>query len=365
MQINQPCKIVSNDLSSLKEAALRIHQSKLVAFPTETVYGLGANALDAKACSAIYSMKKRPTTDPLIVHVAEKTKAYELIDPSPEQKIVFEKLADKFWPGPLTMIVKASKLIPKEVTSGTGFVGIRFPAHETAREFIKVCGVPLAAPSANLFNHVSPTTAAHVFDDFHDQDLQIIDDGSATLGIESTVVKLNDGELNFLRLGSLPKKEIEDYLKSDETLKHIKTTYVQKKKQEDQTCISPGQFVKHYSPLIKTVILSSKRNVKTKIEQSELANCVLIDFGNFYNDLEDKVLKRINLSEKGVLKEAMYKLYFSLRVGEEIKNAKLILVCDIAEAKDRCDGEDQKYFDSIYDKIYRASSGEYVTLNTN
>ena len=89
MQINQPCKIVSNDLSSLKEAALRIHQSKLVAFPTETVYGLGANALDAKACLAIYSMKKRPTTDPLIVHVAEKTKAYELIDPSPEQKIVY------------------------------------------------------------------------------------------------------------------------------------------------------------------------------------------------------------------------------------------------------------------------------------
>ena len=170
-----------------------MREGALVSFPTETVYGLGANALDAEACTSIFTSKGRPLTDPLIVHVASMKHGLELIDQS-EPKVVqlFKTLGEKYWPGPITLVVKANlDVIPLLVTAQTGFVGIRIPNHPIAKSLIEKAGVPVAAPSANKFGHVSPTKAEHVYKDFHkDSDVLIIDGGCCNFGIESTVLKL-------------------------------------------------------------------------------------------------------------------------------------------------------------------------------
>jgi L-threonylcarbamoyladenylate synthase len=186
-------KIVQYSPESIANASVLLKEGKLVAFPTETVYGLGANALNADACNLIFTAKGRPLTDPLIVHVHNLDHGLSLIDHSdPEIVEIFKKLAGKYWPGPLTMVVKADmKLIPALVTANTGFVGIRMPNNEIALNLIKSSGLPLAAPSANKFGHVSPTKAEHVYNDFHlDSEVMILDGGSCSFGIESTVLKI-------------------------------------------------------------------------------------------------------------------------------------------------------------------------------
>ena len=165
----------------------------MVSFPTETVYGLGANAHNADACVSIFTTKGRPLTDPLIVHVHSLEHALEQIDQSDEKVVsLFKLLAAKYWPGPLTTVVKANmKVIPSLVTAETGYVGVRIPNHQIALDLIRTSGLPLAAPSANKFGHVSPSKAEHVFSDFHkDSEVYIIDGGACSFGIESTVLKL-------------------------------------------------------------------------------------------------------------------------------------------------------------------------------
>lgn len=158
------------ELSELQEAAELIKQNKLVAFPTETVYGLGANATNEQALLSIYATKRRPLSDPIIVHVLDQQQALELAVTTAEEKKMFMALTDKFWPGPLTVILKANlDKLPLVVTAGTGFVGLRSPKHLTARKLIELSGLPIGAPSANLFGHVSPTEPIHVFNDFYDQ----------------------------------------------------------------------------------------------------------------------------------------------------------------------------------------------------
>lgn len=350
--------------SSLKLCAKRINEGKLVAFPTETVYGLGANALDGDAVVSIYDAKKRPRTDPLIVHVPSVSDIEPLVIMTERQRTIVQHLASRFWPGPLTMILKASELIPDEITASTGFVGVRVPNHIAAIEFLKACGLPIAAPSANLFNHVSPTLASHVYEDFKDQDLIVLDDGNSTLGIESTVVKIEEDKLSFLRLGSLPKKEIEDFIAEIDGIKDLKTEYVQKRKEETETCEAPGQFIKHYSPYIKTFII--KNDVDSPaIDALSLSKSVIIDFNSAYQHLDGKVLQRLSLSDSGDLKEAMYRLYHTLRVAESVEGAELILIANLLECGLGAERADYKYFDAVHDKIFRSASGEYRSLYIN
>jgi len=158
----------------IAEASELIRNGCLVAFPTETVYGLGANALDEKAVVSIFTAKGRPLTDPLIVHVATLEAGIELIDVGQEEEEVFRLLGNRFWPGPLTMIVKAAACIPLKVTAETGFVGIRCPSHPLALDLLATSGVPIAAPSANRFGHVSPTKAAHVLADLETKGVRVL-----------------------------------------------------------------------------------------------------------------------------------------------------------------------------------------------
>lgn len=202
------------ELSELEQAAELIKQNKLVAFPTETVYGLGANATSKEALLSIYATKRRPLSDPIIVHVLNQQQALELAVPTPEERHIFMALTDRFWPGPLTIILKANlDKLPLVVTADTGYVGLRSPKQPTARKLIELSGLPIGAPSANLFGHVSPTEPIHVFNDFYDQQVAIIDGERCEYGLESTVVKLAEGGLLILRQGSFTLEKLREGLK--------------------------------------------------------------------------------------------------------------------------------------------------------
>src|ERR1700741_4570815 len=180
---------------SLSKAAALIRAGRLVAFPTETVYGLGANALDAAAVAKIFELKGRPASSPLIVHASSAAMARTLVTEWPAQA---EELAARYWPGPLTIVLPKSPAIPDIVTAGLQTVGVRVPAHRVALALIEAAGVPIAAPSANRFTGLSPTTAEHVRAAFGDE-VEVVDGGPTQVGIESTVVSLAGGKLTLLR----------------------------------------------------------------------------------------------------------------------------------------------------------------------
>jgi len=190
----------------IEKAAEVIRRGGLVAFPTETVYGLGANALDAEAVARIFQAKGRPSTSPVIVHVDTEEMARSLAAKWPPEA---ERLVDKFWPGPLTLVVEKHPQIPAIVTAGLKTVGIRMPAHPVARALIRAAGVPIAAPSANRFGGVSPTTAAHVRKSLGHRVDFILDGGPTNVGIESTVLSLAGKRKVLLRPGMITREMIE------------------------------------------------------------------------------------------------------------------------------------------------------------
>ncbi len=182
---------------SIKEAAERIRAGELVAFPSETVYGLGANALDAAAVEKIYELKRRPANSPLIVHVSSIEMARTLVTEWPPEA---ERLARQYWPGPLTLVLPKASSIPDIATAGLSTVGLRQPNHPLALALIREAGVPIAAPSANRFMQLSPTTADHVRAAFGDA-VPVLDGGACQVGIESTVVSIANGKMTLLRPG--------------------------------------------------------------------------------------------------------------------------------------------------------------------
>ena len=235
------------DELNLKLAADAICQGKLVAFPTETVYGLGANALDAEAVRRIFEAKGRPWASPLIVHVASEDMARSIAAEWPDAA---EKLAAKYWPGPLTIVLRKADIIPDLVTAGLPTVGIRMPDHPLALELIRTAGVPIAAPSANVFSGISPTTAAHVRQNLGDRVDVILDGGPANVGIESTVVSLHRLPPTVLRAGMISREELRSLTgigfqaESDrpELVRHL----------GDE---APGQQPRHYSPRTPLILL--------------------------------------------------------------------------------------------------------------
>jgi L-threonylcarbamoyladenylate synthase len=217
----------------------KLQQGELVAVPTETVYGLAANALDTQACARIFKAKRRPTTDPLIVHLHHFEQLAEIAKPNPAAV----KLAKKFWPGPLTMILPKTKQVPDIVTAGKSSVAVRIPAHPLFRRLLKECGLPLAAPSANPFGYVSPTIAEHVRDNLNGKIGYILDGGSAQVGLESTIVDVRDPKHpRILRPGAITAEQIGRALGC--AVKEYKphTTAL------DKSQLAPGQLPQHYSP---------------------------------------------------------------------------------------------------------------------
>jgi L-threonylcarbamoyladenylate synthase len=225
------------DPGAIARAAERLRTGGLVAFPTETVYGLGVHALDRNAVRRLFEAKGRPATDPLIVHLASMAQLGPLVQHVSAEA---ERLAARFWPGPLTLVLPRSPIVPDEVTSGLDTVAVRIPAHPVAHALLDAVGLPIAAPSANLFSRPSPTLATHVLDDLDGRIDIVIDAGPTTVGLESTVLDLSREVPTVLRPGAvtaemlrlvLPRIDVRDQTRDGAS-----------------AMPSPGLLLKHYSP---------------------------------------------------------------------------------------------------------------------
>jgi len=212
----------------------------LVAFPTETVYGLGANALDREAVLSIFAAKGRPADNPLIVHIYDR----EQLDPLCSIPSEAGPLMDAFWPGPLTILCEKKPLIPDQVTAGLPTVAVRMPSHPVARAMLRDCALPIAAPSANSSGRPSPTTAAHVLEDMNGKIPLIIDGGMCDVGVESTVLDLCHGDPVILRPGGITREMIGSVLHCEVSV----AGSVLRPLRENETALSPGMRYRHYAP---------------------------------------------------------------------------------------------------------------------
>ncbi len=232
------CELVVNpstpDADAIRTAADALRAGGLVAFPTETVYGLGANALDTAAVARVFAAKGRPAVNPLIVHVADREQAKAL---TPDWTPAAEKLVAAFWPGPLTLVVTKTADIPDAVTAGGPTVAVRVPAHPVALALLRACGVPVAAPSANRSGELSPTTAAHVRASLGDRIDVLLDGGPCPGGLESTVVDVTGDVVRLLRPGLISVSQLESVVGP-----------VAVGASEAGALPSPGMLTKHYSP---------------------------------------------------------------------------------------------------------------------
>ena len=225
----------------LREAAELLRAGELVAFPTETVYGLGGNALDPAASAKIYAAKGRPSDNPLIVHICETKALYELAENVPESAL---KVAETFWPGPLTMILRKSSLVPKETTGGLDTVAIRMPSDPVAAALIRTSGIYIAAPSANASGRPSTTRAEHVMEDLAGRIPMILDGGAVKLGLESTIIDLTGEVPMILRPGYITREMLLTVLPRVE----YDPAVLKREKNENIVAKAPGMKYRHYAP---------------------------------------------------------------------------------------------------------------------
>ena len=247
------------DENEIKKQALLLKEGKTVIFPTETVYGLGANALDEDAVKKIYEAKGRPSDNPLIVHIYNKEDINKLADNISEKAI---KVMDAFWPGPITIVLNKKDIVPKTTSGGLNTVAIRMPAHKIAQALIKESGIPIAAPSANISGRPSPTKGAHVKDEMQGRVSGIILGDDCNYGLESTVLDMTEDTPMILRPGSITKEDLENLIGEvllDPSLE---------KKEDNKKAKAPGMKYTHYSPNAEVYIVSGdKENVVNEINK--------------------------------------------------------------------------------------------------
>jgi L-threonylcarbamoyladenylate synthase len=285
---------------SILNAAKIIKAGGLVAFPTETVYGLGADGLNPIAVAKIFEVKKRPSFNPLILHIDDKSWFAKLT--APIEKNV-ELLIEKFMPGPLTLVLPKNNIVPDIVTSGNDTVAIRMPNHPVALELIKEAGTPIAAPSANRFGHLSPTEAFHVKKYLGNKVDLILDGGKCSVGIESTIIQYEEGSFYLLRHGGISKEEVEKI-----------TGKILNKKPNAEKPNSPGQLPFHYSPntplkFYDASLLDESKKIGALFYKKKIDN---------YNYKMERVL-----SPSGNLREAAANLFLMLH---ELESSELDLI---------------------------------------
>ncbi len=275
---------------SLEVAAEHLRNGDIVGMPTETVYGLAANAFDPEAVISVFEAKQRPSFDPLIVHIAEMTMLDELASEVP---MAARTLTETFWPGPLTLVLPKHRHVPDVVTAGLETVGIRFPAHPLAQELIQTAGTPLAAPSANLFGHVSPTCAAHVLDQLGDRIAGVLDGGPCTIGVESTIIGFWKGRQLLLRPGGISREAIEATIGPVEQFQQEHAGDVP----------APGTMPRHYAP--RTPMQWADHPIPPHISR--------IGYLRFATAEAAEQPNTIDLSHTGDLHEAAANLYHAMR----------------------------------------------------
>ena len=301
-------KISAPGVMSIEEAANLLKNGEIVAIPTETVYGLGANCFDADAIKKIFKAKGRPSDNPLIVHVSSKEQVSELafrISPSAK------KLMDSFWPGPLTLVLEKQKTVPDIVTGGLNTVAIRMPSHHVAQAIIEQAGVPIAAPSANLSGRPSPTTAQMVMEDLDGKIQLIIDSGPCEVGIESTVLDVTGRVPKILRPGMVTAEMIQEAVGS-----------VDFSEENESEIRSPGIKYEHYKPNAEVVIIKGpqaavSRHILFKIHSDEAAGkkSGVMCFDQTKRNYSGNV---ISLGSRFNLKEVAKNLYGALRQADEM-----------------------------------------------
>ena len=367
----QICTVYPVNPESLVQCAKLITQGKLVSFPTETVYGLGADATNPEAVKAIYTAKGRPLTDPVIVHICGVEMVEEIADREEADLELLGFLGGKLWPGPVTFIVKANlEYIPGIVTAGTGYVGIRWPRNEVAQTLIRLSGVPICAPSANRFAHISPTSSVHVFNDLFDKEIAILDGGSSEHGLESTVVKLirnsEERALYVLRHGSVPTSRIREVVSQDPRFSEVKIYEKDIESSESITknAEAPGQLLQHYCPKIQTVLVNLISLAEIESEKKkffvDFSKTVVVDFGAAYKAIfgnsPSSVLRYLDLSPLGNVEEAMRNFYAYLRDAELVTGAETILVIGKSDMSAGVKAG-REFFPALYDKMFRSASG--------
>lgn len=273
----------------IKKAAAILKRGGLVAIPTETVYGLAANALNPDSVVRIFEAKKRPSFDPLIVHIAHFSQVTNFATSYPD---VAKRLSEEFWPGSLTLVLPKKKVIPDLVTSGLPSVGLRIPAHPLTLKLLSLLPFPLAAPSANPFGYISPTTAQHVAEQLGDRVDYILDGGPAAVGVESTIVSFEEEIPKILRWGGLELEHIAPFLGE----------FVSSNQSSDNPS-APGMLSSHYSPRKKVII----GNIEELIDQYGQEDCLFLSFQTPH-DLPGEIL-----SKSGNMQEAAQNLFAAMR----------------------------------------------------
>lgn len=293
----------------LKKAAALLQNGELVAIPTETVYGLGANALDKDACLNIFKAKGRPSDNPLIVHIHKPNDA-EKIAVTNE---LYYKLAEKFMPGPLTIILPKKEVIPKEVTAGLDSVAIRCPAHPVANALIKIAGIPIAAPSANSSGKPSPTTAQHVFDDMDGKIPLILDGGECDVGVESTVVKITNEEIILLRPGAVTVEMLGEVCPNVSIANAVKEEL-----KAGETPLSPGMKYKHYAPKASLYLVDDLHIdfIKFAKEKQRTEKCAIMCYDEEILLLENKNL--LPVGKRDDVKTQTKRLFNLLREADKL-----------------------------------------------
>lgn len=336
-------RIFESSAEDLKAAAELIKQGETVVFPTETVYGLGANALDETAVAKIFEAKGRPSDNPLIVHISDFSEIKNLVEEIPDGA---SALAEKFWPGPLTVILRKKSCIPPKVSAGLETVGIRIPENKIAREFIAECGVPVAAPSANISGRPSPTSFAHVFEDMNGRVAGIIKGGDCGVGVESTVIDMTSEVPTVLRPGGISVEQLREVLGEVRISSELKDDGVPK---------APGMKYKHYSPKAQVYILKGDMESVSDFLNKRCAfgKVAVLAFDEMRDMLPERV-KFLSLGSKDNPKDAAQRLFDCLRE------------CDALEVKEVYAPEipDKGLWRAVKNRLYKAAAKRLIDAKT-
>ena len=301
-----------------------LRQGEIVALPTETVYGLAANALDPIGVAKIFEAKGRPRFDPLIVHLPDQSWLEKIVDLRTEDRQLSSALAERFWPGPCTIVLPRKTIVPDIVTAGLDTVAVRISAHPLFAEIIRGFGAPLAAPSANRFGRISPTTAEHVFQELSGRIPLIIDAGPTTHGIESTIVAVREGKIDILRRGPITSDQLSKFGRVEISTDREKVS-------------APGQLPSHYAPKTPLRLID---DIKSFASDKRVA---LLAWNPIEKDQRFVAIR--NLSQRRDLREAAANLFRYLRELDEL-NVELIVAERVPE---------QELGAAILDRLQRAS----------
>ena len=323
---------INNEI--IEKAAGILQKGGLVAFPTETVYGLGANGLNAEACRKIYEAKGRPSDNPLILHIGDISQLNSIVSEVPEKA---QKVIDAFWPGPVTIVFKKKEIVPDSVSGGLKTVAVRFPSNKISRLIINAAGVPVAAPSANTSGKPSPTKAEHVFHDMNGKIDMIVDGGKCDVGLESTIIDVTGDIPALLRPGAVTKEMLERVIGEISV-----DPAVYKMLSKDQKPKAPGMKYKHYSPDAEVTLVSGdEKNVIDKIN-------TLCD-SDSQNGFKTGVLCRTRNADK-------YRADVVLKAGDDIQTVGARLFDILREF-------DELKTDKVYSEVFEESGEGMAVMN--